>query len=67
MKIGIVKPYESHDGRVNWTVQELDSDGEPLFIIAECTSKAKAQHLIDWIKGLGLKSAGLNLKKGKRG
>lgn len=49
-RVGVVEPYESHDGPVSWTVQELDEEGEGTgFIIAECSSKKKAKHLCQWI------------------
>ncbi len=49
-RIGIVEPYEACEGRVSWTVQELDEEGEPLSIIAECKNRALAKHLLKWIR-----------------
>ena len=41
-KFCVVAPYESHDGEVGYTVQEVDNGGELSGIIAEFADKLDA-------------------------
>lgn len=39
----VFPPYEHHDGKSGWNVQELDKDGEGLGMMAEFSNKKDAQ------------------------